>query len=225
MTSQSRLSHLKNSSTKLGWLKGTSGLKPSRKSCPERRGSPRTPGRARTHAPRPSEAVTHASLSTSPHARPRQRGQDRDPGAQGAGKGGMSGARARRRRSVGGLPPWDAEEPPARSRSEAGGAAAQPELQIPGAAERERRKGRPGAGLGGEGRGVPRRGGGSSGRATFWLRAVRAEDHVRGQQLQPDPKPGHPRRSPGSPQRRCAAPRRGLQHHPRRHALQHHPGR
>lgn len=63
------------------------------------------------------------------------------------------------------------------------------------------------------------------GRTTLQLLVLRARYHVRRQQLQPDPKPGHPGHSPGGPKRRRAAAARGLQYHPRRHALQHHPGR
>lgn len=62
-------------------------------------------------------------------------------------------------------------------------------------------------------------------RATLWVRAPRAGDHVQRQQLQPDPKPGNPHHSPGGPRRWRAAAARGLQHHSRRHALQHHPRR
>lgn len=80
----------------------------------------------------------------------------------------------------------------------------------------ERRKGRSRAGRS-EARGAlgPRPGCGLSARG----------DHVRRQQLQPDPEPGHPHHSEGGPRRRRAAAPRGLQHHPRRHAFQHHPRR
>lgn len=182
---------------------------------PERRGSALGPPAERGDTPPTQRDTNPTRLSPPRPSPPAWPGQTPERKAQdqgvvgghvraGEGQQGASHLGTRRNR-------------PAGSRSEAGGAAAQPELQIPGAVERKRRKGRPGAGRGGRGcRGR---------RATFWLLALRAEDHVRGQQLQPDPEPGHPRHSPGGPQRRRAAPPRGLQHHPRRHALQHHPGR
>lgn len=78
--------------------------------------------------------------------------------------------------------------------------------------------------LGGAGRSEAERGW-RGGRITLQLPVLRARYHVGRQQLQPDPKPGHPRHSPGGPKRRRAAAARGLQYHPRRHALQHHPRR